>query len=178
MGRLPDALVSIEHAAELDPLSAQVQSTFGRILYRARRFDDAVGRLRRAIELEPRNAMAYGRLADVYSLTGRLQEALQLYEKAGELSGGTGARYHGRIACAYVRMGREPDARRLLSTLNVRNASAVHTALGEVDEAFALLFGEIETKEEGLLFIKTDPDYDRLHDDPRWRALLDRMRLG
>ena len=38
----PKPSTQIEHAAQLDPLSAQVHSTFGRILYRARRFDEAV----------------------------------------------------------------------------------------------------------------------------------------
>ena len=41
MGRLSEARAQIEHAARVDPLSAQVQSTFGRILYRARQFDAA-----------------------------------------------------------------------------------------------------------------------------------------
>ena len=43
---------------------------------------EAVERLNRAIELEPRNGMSYGRLADVYALMGRYDEALRLYEQA------------------------------------------------------------------------------------------------
>ena len=82
MGRLSEARAQIEHAARVDPLSAQVQSTFGRILYRARQFDAARERLNRAIELEPRNGRSYGRLADVYALMGRYDEALRLYEQA------------------------------------------------------------------------------------------------
>ena len=52
---LPEAITHIERAAQLDPLSAQVHSTFGRLLYRARKFDEAILHLNRAIELEPRN---------------------------------------------------------------------------------------------------------------------------
>ena len=179
-GRLSEALAAIEGAAQLDPLSAQVQSTFGRILYRARRFDEAIARLRRAIELEPRNATAYGRLGDVYTFTGRYDEALQMYDKAGALGGGASAGQgnRSRIARTYARMGREREARALLASLNGRSASAVHAALGERDRAFALLFAEVEHPGDGLLFIKADPDFESLYDDPRWTDLLARMHLG
>jgi len=72
MGRLSESRAQIEHAARVDPLSAQVQSVFGRILYRARQFDPAVERLNRAIELEPRNGIAHGGLADAYALSGAM----------------------------------------------------------------------------------------------------------
>jgi TolB-like protein/Tfp pilus assembly protein PilF len=142
MGRLEEARAQIGHAARVDPLSAQVQSTFGRILYRARQFDAAVERLNRAIELEPRNGMAYGRLADVYALTGRYDEALRLYEQArGLVAGPKNKVYETRIALTYARMGRGRDARRLLPDLQgpAGALATVHTALGDHDTAFTLL---------------------------------------
>ena len=42
LGRFAESLAHIERAEQLDPLSAAVQSGFGRVLYRARRFDEAI----------------------------------------------------------------------------------------------------------------------------------------
>src|SRR5207249_9917480 len=104
---LPEAVTHIEHAAQLDPLSAQVHSTYGRILYRARKFDEAILRLNRAIELEPRNAQAYGRLGDVHDQIGKYVEALAFYEKSRALMANPGSSLRNRIARVYARMGRE-----------------------------------------------------------------------
>jgi Flp pilus assembly protein TadD len=71
--RLSEAVAQIDYAARLDPLSAQVNSTYGRVLYRARRFEEARIRLERALELEPRNVRAYGRLAEVHEQLGAAQ---------------------------------------------------------------------------------------------------------
>ena len=54
-GCFQDGVAHLERAAQLDPLSSTVQSALGRILYRARRFEEAVVRLNQAIALEPRN---------------------------------------------------------------------------------------------------------------------------
>jgi Flp pilus assembly protein TadD len=50
-----------------------MQSHYGRILYRARKYDEATVHLRKAIELDPQNFGAYRRLADVYEQTGRFR---------------------------------------------------------------------------------------------------------
>jgi tetratricopeptide (TPR) repeat protein len=180
MGRLSEALARIEQAAQLDPLSAHVQSTFGRILYRARRFDEAMERLNHAIELEPRNAVSVGRLADVYLQMARYDETLQTFDKARALTSTPATSYRARIALTYARMGRADDARRLLPNLQspAGGPAAVHTALGDFDAAFTLLFRAVEEREDWFLFIKADPDFDALHADHRWNELLQRMRLA
>jgi len=181
MGRLPEAISQIERAASVDPLSAQVQSTFGRILYRAGRLDEAVARLNRAVELEPRNSGTYSRLGDVYDQMGRGDEALRMFEKARSVSQRPIAAYGAQVARTYARMGRTQDARELLANLQLRDGvgtAAVHTALGDLDAAFAALFRAVEARDEGLLFIKSEPNLKGLHADPRWAGLLQRMRLG
>ena len=58
LGRFSEAIAHMESADQLDPLAPAIQMNFARILYRARRFDDARRRLDRALELEPGMAAA------------------------------------------------------------------------------------------------------------------------
>jgi TolB-like protein/tetratricopeptide (TPR) repeat protein len=172
MGRLDESIEQIEEAARLDPLSAQVQSTFGRILYRARRYGDAVERLGRAIELEPRNAQTFARLGDVYVELERYDEALAAFDRARMLDS-VSLDYRPRVARAYARMGREREAREQLRDLT----AVVLVALGDPDQALALLFKAVERRDDWPIFILRDPAYDGLHADPRWSELLRHMNL-
>src|SRR5262249_42794746 len=74
-------------AEQLDPLSAEVQGALGRILFYSGKTDEAVIRVKRAIDMEPRSAGAHGLLADIYTEMDRHTEALALYDKARILRG-------------------------------------------------------------------------------------------
>jgi tetratricopeptide (TPR) repeat protein len=176
LGRLPEAVTQIEHAAQLDPLSAQVHSTFGRILYRARKFDEAILHLKRATELEPRNAVAWRRLGDVHDQMGNYVEALALHEKAQALLANPRNGDSEGIARVYAHMGRVREARQMHKRLGDRSAD-VYVALGDKDAAFRLLFKSVDERISWPIFIKADPLFDSLHSDPRWKELLRRMNL-
>jgi hypothetical protein len=55
--------------------------------------------------------------------------------------------------------------------------AAIFVALGDRDRALDRLSVAIEQRDEWPIFMKRDPLYDDLHDDPRWDALLLRMNL-
>lgn len=179
LGRLDAAVTEIDHAVHVDPLSAQVQSTYGRVLYRARRYDEARLRLERSLELEPRNAATYGRLAEALEQVGRYEQALALVDKMVEVSGGSATQFSSVRARILARAGRTAEARRLLAQLPPHHPhrAVVYAALADRDAAFQSLFRALEERESWSLFIKSDPIFQTLHDDPRWTAVLRHMRL-
>jgi TolB-like protein/Tfp pilus assembly protein PilF len=183
LGRSSEAITQIQRAADRDPFSAQIQSSFGRILYRARRFDEAISYLNRAIALEPRNLGAHARLGDVYAQMGQYAEALAAYEKGNSATGDATA-ISARVARVYARMGKRNEARQVLAALRKRPAglpliesAGAYTALGYKDEAFRLLFRNLEERSEVGIFVNEDPPFDELHSDPRWQVLLRRMNF-
>jgi hypothetical protein len=73
-------------------------------------------------------------------------------------------------------MGRPSEARQMLKRLGNRSAD-VYAALGDKDAAFRLVFKSVDERILWSIFIKTDPQFDSLHSDPRWTELLRRMNL-
>ena len=178
LGCFSEAIDHMKGIEERDPLSATVQSFFGRVLYRARRYDDAIVHLNRAIELDPQNpAGAYGRLADVYEAVGKYDEALMLLEKVVPIEGRPRNTARAHAARIYALMGKREEAIGMLNGLRGADPytlAMAYTALGDRDEAFRLLFRFIEAPSFGV-YAKTDPAFDRLHTDPRWQDVLRRM---
>jgi TolB-like protein/DNA-binding winged helix-turn-helix (wHTH) protein len=179
IGCFPDAIDHMKRIEERDPLSSTVQSFFGRVLYRARRYDEAMVHLNRAIELDPQSpAGAYGRLANVYEAVGKYDEALMLLEKAASIEGRRrDANETVAAARIYALMGKRKEAIGMLKGSRGSNPhmlAMAYTALGDHDEAFRLLFRIIEDPSFNV-YVKTDPAFDPLHDDPRWREVLRRM---
>ena len=70
----------------VNPLSTDLRSNYGFVLYLARRYADSERALLRAIELEPRDVLAHIYLALTYRQMGRLQDALAMVSRP-ELQG-------------------------------------------------------------------------------------------
>jgi tetratricopeptide (TPR) repeat protein len=109
-GRHDQAIAAAEHAAKIDPLSPIIQSSFGIVLYNARRYDDALSQLKRSIDLEPRNYAAMLKPGVVYEALGRPREALVVFDRPE-------FRESPCIARAYALLGRRDDALKVMNGL-------------------------------------------------------------
>ena len=178
LGCFTESIAHMKRLEERDPLSATLQSFFGRVLYRARKFDEAMVHYNRAIELAPYSAAgAYHRLAEVYEELGRYAEALALLQKAAAAENRSGSRL--ATARIYARMGKREEARAIANSSkgsDPYSLAMVYAALGENDEAFRLLLRALEDS-PSLGYANTDPKFDSLRSDPRWKEVLHRLRM-
>jgi tetratricopeptide (TPR) repeat protein len=71
-----DALAEIRKAQTLDPLSAVITADLGKDLYLARRYDEAIVELRRALELDSNFIAAHNWISDTYLEKGMYPEAI------------------------------------------------------------------------------------------------------
>jgi serine/threonine-protein kinase len=79
----PRAKAAAERAVELDPMLSEAQSALGSIRTREYAWQDAERRFRRAIELNPNNALAHLELGvSVLILQGRVEEGLAEVHRA------------------------------------------------------------------------------------------------
>jgi TolB-like protein len=89
------------------------------------------------------------------------------------------------LALVYWGMKRRPESDAALNSLTTRFAASdaygiavVHAYRGETDEAFRWLDRAYRGRDPGILALKTDPLLRNLHSDPRFHALVNRMRLA
>ena len=177
LGRHAEVRPLMETAEQLDPVSSDIQSAFGRMLYRARKYDEAERHLKRSIELDPTNLISYSRLTDVYIEMGRFDDALAVYEKEQNLSREPDPSW---LAFFYARKGERKkalDSMTRISDRRVWGMARLYAALGENDKAFEVLNEAAETRDRLLVHLKEEPNFVSLHPDPRWKALLRQLKF-
>jgi len=186
LGRVEQAIREMRRALVLDPLDPFYNSLLGYLLHSAHQFEPAAAQLRYAIDLDPTFFFPFWFLSSVYSLNGRLDEAIATGERANQLSGGH-ALTLGALGAAYGRAGRAAEARKLLEELKARRqltyvpSSALawaHAGAGERDESLAWIARGIEERDPTVVTaLKSAPVYDPMRSHPGFQALLRKMNL-
>jgi TolB-like protein/Tfp pilus assembly protein PilF len=184
-GRHEQALSAIARARTLDPLSGLITAMEGQMLLHAGRTDDAIARLRDAIELEPRSRVAHLFAARAYIEKG-LFDAAAAEAEAARLLTAANTQAAALEACANARRGkgREAETTRaeLVKLSKERYVSPYHIAiacngLNDRLEAIAWLERAFEARDPMMVFLNVEPTWNNLHDEPRFRALVKRMRF-
>ncbi len=182
LGRFPEAVREAARAVELDPMSALERSALGRVLFRARRYEESIQQFQRSIELDPQNFAPISRLADVYDILGRHREAIATREKSLTIEGVELIKSSALVR-TYALAGRKQDALRIMSALSpapARNQfsamALAYFALGDKDRGFEWLTKAFD-QGELVVYIKHDPLYDSVRSDPRFQALVARLKI-
>lgn len=182
-GRHEEALAEVKRARELDPLSPFVNALEGQFLLHAGRTDEALDRLQKTFELEPNFWMVHLFASNAYIEKGRYPEAIAEAHKASQLA----AFQTVSVAVesyALAKSGKRDEARALLNELlklsQKRFVPPYHIAfayngLGERDETLAWLARGIEQRDPKMAFLKVEPKWNNLRDDPRFQEVLRRV---
>jgi tetratricopeptide (TPR) repeat protein len=181
MGRHDEAIAELERVLALAPLSFPAQTLLGRAYYHARRHEEAVASLRRATALEasplPRLWLGLALAAE-----GRYDDALEELEKTGEMiMACVGARGY-----VLAQAGRRNEAEQVIEQMIARSAKTyvagnfiaqVHVGLGQRDEAFAWLERAYAEHSFQFIFLRVDPTWDAIREDPRFSDLVRRVGI-
>jgi serine/threonine-protein kinase len=185
MGRPEEAIARINLSHELDPLSLIINAAVGWTFYLARRYDEAIEQLRRAVELERSYPVTHWILGLVYRKTGQCETAITEGEDGVTLSGGS-TLMRAALAHTYGIANRIKDAREILESLTKLAQqkyvapyflAGIYIGIGENDRALEYLEKAYEEKSHWLIYLHVDPSMDTLRDDPRFQDLLRRVGL-
>lgn len=188
-GNTEEALAQALEAFHLDPLSTSINLNVAAALYCARRFDEAIDKYKRIAAVDPGFFwMRYG-LALVYRIIGRNEEAIRELEDALSVTTdpGTQAVVNADLAYSYGLLGSIDKAQQLIERvsefgqtnyISPCDVAVAHLGLGDKDKVFWWLEKAYAERDEGLMWLKIDPIYDDLGDDPRFVDLLKRINLS
>jgi TolB-like protein/DNA-binding winged helix-turn-helix (wHTH) protein/Tfp pilus assembly protein PilF len=178
--RFEEAVAQAHKAVTIDPRSPVSLSDEGRALYRARRFDEAEDLYTRSLGLDPGFEFTISRLLDLYIYQRRFTEASRLLHRLEQSPSYRTVIFH-RIRLEAA-TGQVTAARRLMTEgiesdiVTRRNAAAVFVALGDHDQALAMLEAAVG-KRRILPITLADPELDPLRSNPRFIRLVERMGL-
>jgi TolB-like protein/tetratricopeptide (TPR) repeat protein len=184
-GDLPEARRAIARGREIDPLSG-VAAAFQCFLHEiAGEHEAELAIARRAVALRPDNFLGHRCLGVASVHLGRTAQGLRALGRAVELmQGGPGTR--ALLAWGFARAGKPIEARRRLEELDRLAAStfvspclraAVVVALGDNAAALARVEEGARRRDAQVVFLRADPLFAALRDEPGFRTLLARVGL-
>jgi TolB-like protein/cytochrome c-type biogenesis protein CcmH/NrfG len=178
-GRFDEALRLADIAVARDPLDAVNYQVIGHASYRTGKFTQAEAAFRRQIELYPKAPAVHYRLGLVLLAQGKPVAALELMQSEPDL----GYRKAG-MPLALDALGRETEADAAIAALENEHSTSwsyqmalIYAHRHDTERAFAWLDTAYRTRDSGLLSIKGDPLLRLLEPDPRYHALLRKMKL-
>ncbi len=182
-GRFDESIAAIDRMIEGDPNSLQLRRERGRILYLARRYDEAIIQLKRVLELDENLDIAWAFLQQAYHMKGDDAAAyesfmkyqkpvnsadIELYQKAYKTAGWRG------VAQKHLELLKLKENKPSGNYYRIARFSAM---LGEKEQAFEYLNKAIEKRHGQLRMLKVEPNFDILRDDPRFDELVKRVGL-
>jgi len=182
-GRHAEGLAEVKRARELDPLDMRIYGLEAQFLVHAGKPDEALAFLRKTLEGNPNNWFAHMFASSAYIEKGMFFEAVAEARKAKELNSAN-SQPTTQLAYALAKSGKQEEARGLLEELlrlstqrhvSPGNIALIYNSLGERDETFSWLERAFEQRDPKMVFLKVEPKWNNLRDDPRFQDLLQRV---
>src|SRR5215203_498466 len=182
--RFDEAIAEAKRTEELEPLSFVASSHLGWIYYLSGQNDKAIEQCRKILERDPSSFPARRYLGLAYEAKGMYAEAIAEFQTGVKLSGSP--LMLALLGHAYAASGKTAEAKQVLSDLqqlqgqryvSPYTVAAIYTGLGEQDQAFKWLETAVEGRDIWLMNLKVDPVFAELRSNPKFTALLARIRL-
>jgi len=173
LGQPEDAIRLAEYVRTHDPMCRNCYRALARFYRDAMRLDEAEATLRSAMVLHlPDNPEYHGPLGELLLLRGEPEAALAEFQQMED-----GADRAERVTLALYDLGRSAEFEAAFNELrDPHQLAVVYAYLGNVDAAFEWLERAFDT---GFWYsIARDPFFSKLHTDPRWEGVLERMGIA
>ena len=182
-GRHTEALAEMRRALEPDPFVPFSNALQGQFLVNAGQSDEALAVLQKTFLLAPGFWIPHAFAASAYIEKGMFEKAVAEARRATELSPAqtTSLAYEGY---ALAKLGRLDESRAIISKLIVLSKTSfvsglpiamIYNGLGDKNKAIEYLEQAMQQHDPKLTFLKVDPKWKNLRDDPRFQDLMRRV---
>lgn len=180
VGDREESLRLVEQAIAIDPFYTSWHEGKAGVLVTLRRYPQAIAAYRRAMELAPDRNYLRAKVIQAFSLQGRFTAAKA---ELGTFPANARIRLWFETLMA-ARAGDKASAERTIQRLKQHDGESrsyeyggLYALLGNLDQAFVELDNALKTRDYSLIQLKTDPLMDPIRDDPRYAALLGKLRF-
>lgn len=179
------SLTEFRHAVELDPLNLLLRAEAAECCYWVREYSQATAYAAQTLELDPSFPRAHFVLGRVCEAQGRIDEAIDEYQRAGVIvaraeaaheafrEGGVAGYHSWTLRAEITATPQSPERFRARPFFRAR----VFARLGEVDEAISYLEQAYEQRECLLVLLKALEWWDPLRSDSRFQDLVRRVGI-
>lgn len=181
-GRTAEAIARMKQAVELDPTSAAINADLGQMHFFAGDVEQALAACRRALELDPQNSFALLYLFYINAKAGRDNEAADAYLQFTEKADPSGSRvrhagYRDAGLRGLLRLDIDYFVKESRNPRSYNRVAEDYSLLGDHEQALSWLEKSVESHNFFMAFIKVNPLFTSLRDEPRFKALVERVGL-
>jgi TolB-like protein/Tfp pilus assembly protein PilF len=178
VGNTDDTLVLFRDVLERDPLNLLYRRYVARVLYYAGQLTEAEAMIRQVLAIGPSFPAAHYELGRILVARGQIPAAAAEFEAEQSAWRAFG------LPLGYHAQGRTAQANAALDDL-VKNFSAgaefqvaeTYAVFGNADKAFSWFDQAVDKRDPGVQWLRGNPMTKSLVGDPRYAALLHRLKL-
>ena len=179
-GRTEESIAEARRAVELDPLNALTNEVLADAYVSARRYDLAVSQCQTALELHPEASNLHFVLGWAFAYQGMYDKAAEAIKKSVALDGSDPS-ISPDLAYINAVRGKKDEARRILNKLlalakkapvNPGLIALVYAGLGQRAETLKWLQQAYQAHSSMMPWLKMDPRFDNIRQDPQFQELM------
>jgi DNA-binding winged helix-turn-helix (wHTH) protein len=184
-GKFPEAEREARVAVDLEPYSLIARSVLLRVLTLARRYRAVIMEARKVIDAAPQASEAWAAKGWAHYFLGETREAVDALMESlrawgmdeATLRDLRQAERDGGFEALCAAGADLFQTQRVVFTPRPLDIAMLRAGAGQTDEAFAALEAAAEKNDPFLMALPWLPHLERLKNDHRWSALLERVRL-
>jgi tetratricopeptide (TPR) repeat protein len=179
-GDLEEAEEEMKQAVEIEPLDPFCSGYLAWFYLWVGKFDESIKLSLKALELDPNYPMALYTLGSSYAEKGMFKQAIETHKKGIAIDDG----YMCGLGVTYARAGQRKEALEIAAEIEKSNSSwniwglvDIYAALGEKDRAIQWVEAAYDQHIQFFPWIAKGPYLKSLYDDPRFQAIVARIKL-